>query len=238
VSFLTANINLAASIRELYGKGEPDPVQAAVLAEIAGADGIAVQIRTGRRVVKDQDLFLLKNSVKSQFTIEMPPAEEMVNLALEVKPDAVILVADYAGSQGTVSPIDFDVAEIDYSETVSQLHGAGVEVGFLVQPEPAPVKKAHKSGAAVVQIDCSAYASAREEKDVQDEFDRIGKAASQAGKSNMTVVAARGLDIRNLRALVEADLFHEFSVGFGLSSRAMLVGYDRAVQDFLRLINR
>lgn len=238
MSSLTINVDTVAALRNLRGLAEPDPVQAAVLAELAGADGIAIQLSSKRQFVRDRDLYLLKGVVKTRLTIEMPPTEEFVAKALEVKPWMVTFVSDQPGGDDGLLPVDLTNTEIDFRELTDRLTAVGVLVGFFVDAQTDQVKPAARFGGATILLNCSGYTNARTLEDAQQELDRIDATAAAATKAGLAVNCGRGLTLRNISPIVELGLADEFVIGYAIAARALLVGYERAVTEMLRLIDK
>jgi len=235
MSALTVNLDLVAVLRSVRRLHEPDPAQAAMLSELAGADGIGVQLRRDRKYIRDRDLYILKNVVKTKLVVELPPADELINLALEIKPWLVIFVADHADSDSPVSPIDFDNAAVDFGDITDRLKGVGVNVGFFVEPETDDIRGAAKAGASSVLVNCSRYTEARTIDDAQSGIDGLDRALNAASKQDMAVYCGRGISYKNIQPLVDLGCVDEFIVGHAIGSRAMLVGYERAVREMLML---
>jgi pyridoxine 5-phosphate synthase len=238
VSSLTVNVDAVAALRGLRDFAEPDPVQAAMLAELAGADGIAIQLSSQRQFVRDRDLYLLKGVVKTRLTLEMPSADQFINKALEVKPWMVTFVSDQPGGDGALLPLDLTNTEVDFRDLTDRLTAVGVLVGFFVDAQTDQVKQASKYGGSTVLLNCSGYTNARTLEDAQQELDRIDAAAAAATKAGMTVNCGRGLTYRNLTPIVELGLADEFVIGYSIAARALLVGYERAVAEMLRMIDK
>ncbi|MFQ5499851.1 MAG: pyridoxine 5'-phosphate synthase [Candidatus Zixiibacteriota bacterium] len=237
MSLLTVNLNYVAALRGLSGAKEPDPAQAAVLAELAGADGISVLLQRDRSQVRERDMYLLKGVSKTRLTVAIAPVDELIDRVLEVKPWMVVLVADQAGGEGRVSTIDFAQAPVDYSEISARFTGAGLSVAYLVAPDIEEIRGASKADASAVMIDCSGYTMARTLEDAQSELDRIDVAVQSAVKSNLSVHCARGIDYKNVRPLVELGVIDDFTVGGAICGRAMLVGMERAVHEMNTLLH-
>ena len=144
MSSLTVNLDLVAVLRAVRRLGEPDPAQAAVLAELSGVDGVAVQIRRDKKYIRERDLYLLKGVVKTKLTFEMPPTEDAVARALEIKPWMVIMAADHADSDSPISPIELANSDVDFSNQINQLNGVGVNAGFFIEPDVNEVKSCPK----------------------------------------------------------------------------------------------
>jgi pyridoxine 5-phosphate synthase len=206
---LSVNVDLVGAAREARRLPEPDPAQAAVLAELAGADGITVQLRRDRRTVER---------------------------ALEVKPWLVTLVADHADSSAPVSPIDFDSAPVDFGEISSRFTAVGVNVCFFVEPDTEQIKRAARAGASAVLINATGYTHAATVEEAQSELDRIDRALQFAAKTDIAVHCGRGITYKNVTPLVELGMIDEFVVGYAICARAMLVGFDRAVREMIDLL--
>ena len=236
MALLSVNLDQVAALREVRKFKEPDPAQAAVLAELAGADGVAIQLRRDRKYVRDRDLFILREVVKSRLTLEIPPTEELIAKALEVKPWMVTFVADHADSDAPVSGIDFNNPAVDFRDVVERFRGVGVMVSFLVEPDVESVKGVSRSGGSAVLINCSEFTEARTLDQAQAGLDNIDRTAQAASKQELTVFAGRGVSYRNVLPLAELGNIDEFVIGYAISCRAMLVGYERAVSEMLSLI--
>lgn len=236
MALLTVNLDQVAALREVRKRREPDPSQAAVLAEMAGADGIAIQVRRDRKYVRDRDLYILREVVKNRLTIELPPAEEMIARALEVKPAMVTLVVDHADSDSPVSGINFQAAPVDFGDLTLRFRGAGIGVCFFVEPDAESMKGAARAGADAVLINCGGFTYAVTLEDAQRELDRIDSAAQAASKAGLTVYAGRGINSKNVLALHELGLFDEFFVGHSIVARAVLKGMEAAVTEMLALV--
>ncbi|MCK4606883.1 MAG: pyridoxine 5'-phosphate synthase [candidate division Zixibacteria bacterium] len=236
MSHLTVNIDMVAALREIRGLAEPDPAHVAVLASLAGADGIAVQLRRNRRFVRDRDVYILKGIVKTKLTVEIPPVDELIETALEVKPWMVTFGADQVNGDGPISPIDLNVADIDFGDTVARFKAVGVHVGFFVEPKSDQIKGVSRAGGGAVLLDCSGYSNAQTVEQAQEELDRLDHAANAAAKAELAVHCGKGISYRNIRPLVELELVDEFVIGYAIASRALLVGYERAVLEMLQLV--
>lgn len=233
---LSVNVDMVAAIREIRRLSEPDPAQAAVLAELGGADGVAVQLRRDRKHVRDRDLYLLKGVTKTRLTIEMPPVDDIIAIALEVKPWMVTLVADHADTSSPVSPIDFASAPVDFGDITARFKGVGVNVAFFIEPDVEQIKAASRAEATVVLINCAGFAGARTLEEAQSELDRIDKAVQSAAKAGLEVHCGRGVSYKNVTPLVELGYVDEFVVGHAICCRALLVGLERAVREMIEML--
>lgn len=235
---LTVAVDPVALLREGRHHREPDPAQAVVLAELAGATGISVQLRRDRRFVRDRDLYILREMAKSRLIIECAPSDDMLNKLAEVKPSGAVLVADQADPDLPVGGIDFNVAPIDFADITRSLKGSNISVCFFVEPDMDAVKGAAKSGADAVMINCTSYTTARNLAEAQEELDRIDGAVQFAKRSNVTIMAGRGIDFTNIRPLLELGLINEYVIGHAIAARAMLTGYQAAVTEMVRVIGQ
>jgi len=236
VSSLIVNVDMIATSRETRGLGEPDPAQAAVLAEMAGADGIAVQVRQHRRGIRERDLYVLRSVTKTRLTVEMPAVDEIMAKVIEVKPWMVTLVADRGPNEVQVSPVTFDATEIDYGEVAARLQAAGVGCALFVEPDVEVIKHAARSTVTAVLLNAEHYSQARTLDQAQEELDRLDQAAGAAAKAGLSVHCGRGLDLRNIRPLVELKMVDEFVIGYSIFTRALLLGYQEAVKEMLRAL--
>ncbi len=236
MALLSVNLDMAAALREMRHIGEPDPSQIAVLAEIAGVDGVVVSLHRDRRYIRERDVYLLKGIIKTKLTIEIPPVEDIVETILEIKPWMVTIVADQADSTTPMAPFDFNTVPVAMNDIVDRLKGAGINVSFYIDPEPEQVKSAGRAGANGVLLSCSRYTEARSLETAQEELDKLDRAASSAGKYSLAVGAGRGLNYKNVQPLVELGNVDEFFIGYSICSRAMMVGYDRAISEMKQLL--
>lgn len=236
MSFLTINLDPIAKLRTICRQTEPDLVQAAVLAELAGADGVSVSLRRDRRHVGERDLYLLREIVKGRLTIISPPVDDLARIVAEIKPHQVTLVADQADKDAQLVGIDFASGDIDFSDLVRQLQGSGTDVVFYIDPQSDSIKGASRAGADGVLIDCDRYGRAKASSDAQEGLDMIDRTAQSVGKTKLHLAAGHTINYRNVGPLTEIGLFDEFVVGSALAGRASLVGLDAAVREFKKLI--
>ena len=233
---LSVNLDVVAAAREIGRSAEPDPAQAAVLAELAGADGISIQLRRDRKFIRQRDLYVLKEVIKTKLILEMPPIDEFIERALDVKPGMVTFVADQPSVGSEVAPIAFDAVPVDLGGVSSRFTAASVNVCFFIEPEGEQIKGAGKAGASAVLINCAGYTEARTIEEAQTELDRIDSAVQAAAKANVTVFCGRGISYKNVQPLVELGYVDEFVVGRAICARAMLVGFERSVREMTQLV--
>ncbi len=233
---LGVNIDHVATIRQARGGTEPDPVAAAAIAELAGADGITIHLREDRRHIQDRDLKLLRQTVQTKLNLEMAATEEMVNIALSVRPDMCTLVPEKRQELTTEGGLDVVGAMDAISDVVAKLREGGIMVSLFIDPDPDQVKASAKTGADCVEIHTGSYAEARELKRAEEDLARIGSAIKLAARLGLGVNAGHGLNYTNIKKVVGLGGIEEFNIGHSIVSRAVLVGLDRAVRDMVELI--
>ena len=226
---LGVNIDHVATIRQARRTVEPDPVAAAVLAELAGADGITVHLREDRRHIQDRDVRLLRQTVRTHLNLEMAPTEEMVNIALEIKPDYITLVPEKREEVTTEGGIDI-VSNFDrFAEVVKQLQGAGIPVSWFIDAEETQIEAAVKTEAKFIELHTGKYADAQDEASKQQELTILTKGAEQAIATGLRVNAGHGLTYWNVYPVACIPGMEELNIGHTIISRAVLVGMERAV---------
>jgi pyridoxine 5-phosphate synthase len=233
VSLLTLGVNIdhVATIRQARRTVEPDPVAAAVLAELGGADGITVHLREDRRHIQDRDVRVLRQTVRTHLNLEMAPTEEMVAIALAIKPDYVTLVPEKREEVTTEGGIDV-VGNFDrFAKVVGQLQGADIPVSWFIDAEEAQITAAAKTGAKFIEIHTGKYAEAEDEATRNQELAIISKGCEQAIASGLRVNAGHGLTYWNVYAIACIPGMEELNIGHTIVSRAVLVGMERAVKE-------
>jgi pyridoxine 5-phosphate synthase len=234
---LAVNIDHIATLREARKVGYPDPMAAAVLAELAGADGIVCHLCEDRRHINDRDLRLLRKVVQTELTLEMAPTSEMVGIALDVKPERVTLVPKSHQEVTAEGGLDLIVHNKSIGETIGALQNNGIAVSVFIDPEPEQIKLAHQDGADMIEIHTGIFCEATANAKRRQAYAKIVDAAKLAKKLKLQVNAGRGLcytTIKTFKNLSEIDLF---TIGHSIVSRAALVGMDRAVRDMRNLIS-
>ena len=232
---LSVNVDHIATIRQARRGDEPDPVAAAVLAELAGADGIIMHLREDRRHIQDRDLRLARQTVGTRLNLEMAATGEMQQIALEVKPDIVTLVPEKREELTTEGGLDV-FARVEALKTfIGRIQDAGIPVSLFIDPEEQQITAAKKTGAAWVEVHTGAYANARTERDRRTEFAKIVESAKLAASLGLRVGAGHGLNYVNVKGIVRITEVEELNIGHSIISRAALVGIDRAVRDMIAL---
>jgi pyridoxine 5-phosphate synthase len=227
---LSVRIDNIGALRSASKARVPDPVQAAVLAELAGADGITAHLREDRAFLKDRDIYLLKETIKTRLNLEIAPETDLVDLALEVKPHWVTFVPLTSGGEIISGGIDFSSMGGRLNDMAARLDGAGVIYSCLINPETEAVKEAARLKCRAVHLAAFEYAGA-DADDNKALANAIDQTARMAGKLGMTVFCGGGLDYKNIGVLAALGSIDEFVVGHSLLARAVMTGMERAVRD-------
>ncbi|RJR22192.1 MAG: pyridoxine 5'-phosphate synthase [Desulfobacteraceae bacterium] len=233
---LAVNVDHVATVRQARGTIEPDPVLAAGIAELAGAEGIICHLREDRRHISDRDLRVLRQTVKTRLNLEMAAVDEMVAIALEVKPDLVTLVPEKRMELTTEGGLDVLSKAQDYKEVCRRLRDACIEVSFFVDPVPGQIKAAHDCGADIVEIHTGRYADAATQDEAIRQFERIRDAVSDACRLGLRVSAGHGLTYVNIKRFGRISGIEEYSIGHSIVARAVIVGFEKAVRSMVELV--
>lgn len=235
---LGVNIDHVATIRQARRGREPDPIWAAGLAEMAGADGITVHLREDRRHIQDRDVRVLRDTVRTRLNLEMCVAKEIVKIASEIKPDMATLVPE--GRQEVTTEGGLDVARQvrKIREVVKHLQGAGISVSLFIDPDPRQVEASKESGANFVEFHTGRYADAQGDALAGDELEKLLSTAQLACDHGLRVNAGHGITYWNVGPLVKMAGLEEFNIGHGIISRAVMVGLGQAVSDMKQAIRQ
>jgi pyridoxine 5-phosphate synthase len=234
---LAVNVDHIATIRQARRGVEPDPVAAAILAEVAGASGIIVHLREDRRHIQDRDLRLLREVVKTQLNLEMAATDGMVKIALDVLPDVSTLVPERREELTTEGGLDVAGQEERISRVVRVLTEGEINVSLFVDPVPDQVKASRRTGVPFVEIHTGQYAEAQTEAERQVALLRIMEAARLGRDLGLRIAAGHGLNYQNVAAVAAIPEVEELNIGHSIVARAALVGLDRAVREMVGLIH-
>jgi pyridoxine 5-phosphate synthase len=234
---LAVNIDHIATIRQARKAREPEPVAAAVIAELAGAEGITVHLRGDRRHIQDRDVELLRQTVSTKLNIEMAATAEMASIASRIRPDQVTLVPERPRELTTEGGLDVLADPRAIAAFVGQMHEAGIRVSIFLNPDDAQVKAAKESGAEAIEINTGVYADARPAA-APSELARISRAAALAAREGLEVLAGHGLNYVNVVPIVGVPEIVELNIGHSIVARASLVGMERAVRDMVALLRQ
>lgn len=234
---LGVNVDHVATLRQARGGTEPDPITAAAIAELAGADGITIHLREDRRHIQDRDLTLMRQTVQTRLNLEMAATEEMIGIALKVKPECCTLVPEKRAELTTEGGLDVRLNLESVKQAVERLQAGGIIVSIFVDPDPDQIKACHKAGADYIEIHTGAFAEAAPDFAAEErELVKIENAIKLAQKLDLGVNAGHGLNYVNVRKVAALGGIEEFNIGHSIISRAVLVGLDRAVRDMSELV--
>ncbi|MEH2301418.1 pyridoxine 5'-phosphate synthase [Nostoc sp.] len=233
---LGVNIDHIATIRQARRTVEPDPVAAAVLAELAGADGITVHLREDRRHIQDRDVLLLRQTVRSHLNLEMAPTDEMLAIALNIKPDYVTLVPEKREEVTTEGGLNIVGQLARIGEIVDKLQSANIPVSLFIDAESAQIEASVKLQARFIELHTGQYAEAKDETNRQRELAILAKGCEQAIQAGLRVNAGHGLTYWNVYPVAALPGMEELNIGHTIISRAALVGMERAVREMKQAI--
>lgn len=234
---LAVNIDHIATLREARKAREPEPVAAALAAELAGAQGITVHLRSDRRHIKERDIDLLRRAVATRLNVEMAVTSDMARVALQFKPAQVTLVPERPQELTTEGGLDVVLQAAAIKDFIRQMHEGGVRVSIFLDAEPDQVRKAKAVGADAIEINTGRYAEAAT-PDSAAELARIVEAARLGMRHELEVLAGHGLNYTNVQAIAGVSEISELNIGHSIVARAALVGMDRAVRDMVALLGR
>ncbi|MEJ2201920.1 MAG: pyridoxine 5'-phosphate synthase [Desulfuromonadaceae bacterium] len=235
---LGVNVDHVATIRQARGIDEPDPVTAAALAELAGADSITVHLREDRRHIQDRDVEILRKTVTTKLNLEMAATDEMVGIALQIVPDCVTLVPEKRAELTTEGGLDVLRQRHALKKAVELLQQGGITVSLFVDPDIEQIKESHRIGADAIEIHTGTYCDARRPDERRLELSKIENAIRAGRKLGLGVNAGHGLNYRNIGEVVALGGIDEYNIGHSIVSRAVLVGFDRAVREMVALIRK
>ena len=240
---LGVNVDHVATVRQARRAPEPDPVTAALLAELAGADGITVHLRGDRRHIRERDVRLLREVVTTRLNLEMAITEEMMEIATRLLPNTATLVPETDEEVTTEGGLDVVARPEAVRSAIRTLEGAGLEVSLFIDPDPEQLDAASRVGAGLVELNTAAYAEAvpkglsEHEPGYRREVDKMVEASEFAASRDIRVLAGHGLTYRNVRPISQIPQVEELNIGHNIVARATLVGMERAVREMLRAMN-
>lgn len=236
---LAVNIDHIATIREARKTDEPDPVAAAAICELAGAQGITVHLRGDRRHMQDRDVELLKRTVQTHLNVEMAATPEMVRIAQTIKPHQVTLVPERRDEVTTEGGLDVVLHSANVEKVIRQLLDASIDVSIFVDPDLEQLRQCQKLRAPRVELNTGRYTEAFARRgNWQGELEKVATAARGARKMGLTVLAGHGLNYRNIHGIAAIGDIEELNIGHSIIARAALVGLDRAVREMIELMRR
>ncbi|MBS9435956.1 pyridoxine 5'-phosphate synthase [Photorhabdus noenieputensis] len=228
---LGVNIDHIATVRNARGTNYPDPVQAAFVAEQAGADGITIHLREDRRHITDRDVELLKKTIQTRMNLEMAVTDEMVDIACRIKPEFCCLVPEKRQEVTTEGGLDVIGQKDKVAAAVKRLSDAGILVSLFIDAEHRQIDAASEVGAPFIEIHTGAYADAENEVEQEKEFHRIKAAVTYAANKGLTVNAGHGLTYHNVQRIAALPEIYELNIGHAIIGRAVFSGLTAAVAD-------
>lgn len=233
---LAVNVDHVATLRQARNARYPDPVAAAILAELAGADGIVVHLREDRRHIQDRDVQLLRKTVSTKMILEMAATDEMVAIAAEVRPDLVTLVPEKRKELTTEGGLDVIAHKSALKKTIQAIHDHKIPVSLFVDPDLKQIHAAREINADLIEIHTGLFCDAPDPAQQDRAFSDIIEAARTARQLNLGVNAGHGLCYRTIKKFKGLSEIDEFSIGHSIVARAALVGMEKAVSEMARLI--
>ncbi len=238
MAVLCVNVDHVATLREARKIKEPDPVTAAAIVELAGARGITIHLREDRRHIQDRDLAIMRGTVKTRLNLEMAASSEMVNIALDTKPESVCLVPEKRQEVTTEGGLDVAGNFEKIKDVATELESAGIIVSLFIEPNEDQINASKEAGATFVEIHTGAYANAACEEDIKRELDTIRQGAEFARSLGLRVNAGHGLNYRNVIPVAAIPGVEDLNIGHSIISYSIFVGLERAVREMIALINQ
>ena len=236
---LLVNIDHVATIRNARGEGFPDPVEAAVACERAGAAGIVFHLRGDRRHIRDNDVYRLKESVTGLLDFEMAASDEMIEISLETAPELITLVPEGREELTTEGGLNMPKVYDDFKSRVFPAYeNSDIDISLFLDPNPRDIELAHKLGADAVELHTGTFANAPGKEDQMTELKRLKKAAELIHEAGMLVNAGHGLNLDNMPLLIEhVPHLADVSIGHALISQSIFWGLDRTVKEYLKIMS-
>ena len=233
---LGVNIDHIATVRQARGTTYPDPVEAALVAEKAGADAITLHLREDRRHIQDRDVEILRSRLKTRMNLESAVTEEMINFAVRIRPHDVCLVPERREELTTEGGLDVARYFEQVQHACRRLAEAGIRVSLFIDARDAQVDAAARAGAPVIEIHTGHYADARSMQEQQDELQRVRAAVTRGIDQGLKVNAGHGLHYENVQPIAAIGGISELNIGHSIVAYALFVGFDRAVREMKRLM--
>ncbi|HVX60424.1 MAG TPA: pyridoxine 5'-phosphate synthase [Pirellulales bacterium] len=237
MAHLGVNIDHVATVRQARRTYEPDPVWAAALAELGGADGITVHLREDRRHIQDRDLRLLRETVTVKLNLELACAEEVIDIACQVKPAQATLVPENRQEVTTEGGLDVLGQRERLKRSIDRLKAAGVIVSLFLDAEPRQIDAGHQLGADAVELHTGQYALAAPGAAQAVELQKLVDGAAAIVQRGMTLHAGHGLTYRNVQPIAQIPQMSELNIGHSIVARAIMVGFQQAVREMKQLIS-
>jgi pyridoxine 5-phosphate synthase len=234
---LGVNIDHVATVRQARRTNEPDPVWAATLAQLGGADGITLHLREDRRHIQDRDLRILRETVTVKLNLELACNPEVIAIACETRPDQATLVPEKREEVTTEGGLDLAGQRIKVADTVRRLQDAGIRVSLFLDPDQEAVEIAAEMGADAVELHTGEYALAVGDAKQSAELVRLTNAGAGVVAAGMTLHAGHGLTYRNVKPIATIPHMLELNIGHSIVARAIMIGFEQAVREMKKLIS-
>jgi len=237
MTHLAINVDHVATVRNARGITEPDPVAAASICELAGAAGIVVHLREDRRHIKDRDVRLLRETIKTRMNLEMGANKEIIQIALDLKPEMVTLVPEKRKELTTEGGLDVAGQKKKLARTIAKMTKAGIAVSLFIDPESRQVQASHDIGATYVELHTGKYCDAVNDSERNKEYKLIATSADEAYEMGLRVNAGHGLDYQTTSRIAAIDTIEELSIGHAIIARSIYVGLDQAVREMKKIVH-
>lgn len=234
---LAVNIDHVATLRNARGGTEPDPVIAAGLCELAGAEGIVCHLREDRRHINDRDVKMLREIIQTKLDLEMAATDEMVKIAMNILPEIVTLVPEKRQELTTEGGLNLSSDKKRFEDVIDKLHSKNILVSLFIDPEPITVDASIEVGADIIEIHTGKYANTKNEKDQIFELSKIASIAKMASELGLIVTGGHGLNYYNVQPFKNIPEIREISIGHSIISRAVFSGIQKAVEDMIKIIS-
>lgn len=233
---LGVNIDHVATVRQARGVDYPDPIAAAAIVEMAGADGIVVHLREDRRHIHDRDLRILRETVKSKLNLEMAANDEIIDIALKTVPDMVTIVPERREELTTEGGLDVETYYEKLVKLTERMHAKGIVVSMFIDPDPKAIELSKKMGSDAIELHTGRYCDAPTPQEQERELERIRLGVEEGLRWGLQVNAGHGLNYFNVKPIAAIPGMEELNIGHSIIARAIFVGLDRAVRDMRALI--
>ena len=233
---LGVNVDHVATIRQARATRYPDPVTAASIAELAGADQITIHLREDRRHIQDRDLRIMRETIQTRMNLEMAATDEMLSIALEIRPESVTLVPEKREERTTEGGLDVIANQAELGPYLERLSEGGIATSLFIDPDPDQIAASASLGVDIVELHTGDYAEADCDDSRDRELTRLEAAAEQAAALGLVVAAGHGLDYVNVREIAAIAQVEELNIGHSIVARALFVGFERAVREMIDLM--
>jgi len=236
MAILSVNVDHVATLRQARLIDYPDPVKAAVIAEEAGAEGITFHLREDRRHIQDADLPRFKKACTTRLNMEMAAVEEMVNIAIDLKPNIVSLVPEKRQELTTEGGLKIDADEENIARFTERLQNAGIKVSYFIDPVEKYILLAKKLGANAIELNTGKYSDAKNDDELQKELEKLKEASQIAVSEKVTLYAGHGLNVDNIKPLLKISAIEEYNIGHSIVAESVYYGFHTAVERMNTLI--